>query len=234
MISDDTDDDEDAQLDSQYWAKVRKVMDITDKTDDEVRNALFDCGLDETKAIELLIEGGRLGSWKETGKKKQTSEDMEEDWDNENFDPNNYQGANNKWEEENRGPPRLRRGAGELQGGGGRDGGGSWAPQGVGGDRRDGDSWKSKDLGEGDCGRGRGMGPRSGRRGDVPLRQKGRGGNDGRFGGNRGDYGGGPEQERGGEAEGFGATDTWNPVGEERRGRGNTDAFDNAGTSGAG
>merc|ERR1712080_348300 len=57
-----------SQLDPQHRAKISQVMDITGKTEDEVGTALFDCGWDETKAIELLIEEGGLGSWEETGK----------------------------------------------------------------------------------------------------------------------------------------------------------------------
>lgn len=53
--------------------KIRQVMDITGKEEDEVATALFDAGWDQNKAVELLLEGGgdSMGAWEETtGKKK--------------------------------------------------------------------------------------------------------------------------------------------------------------------
>lgn len=245
----------DAQLDPQHRAKISQVMDITGKTEDEVGTALFDCGWDETKAIEMLIEEGGLGSWEETGKKKKkkekadnNKENFQEDWDadNDNFDPNQH---NNKWEDDsrersrNRGPPRLRRG-------GGQSGGDRWAPGGERSQPPKPESWDNNEWSEwkgdgdnaGGGGRGRGgrgMGPRSGRgREDLPPRQRGGGrgaGGDRRQFGNR-EYG--PRGSAApGDSGGFGAIETWNPVGEERRAPGgarhsNKDAFDNAGNWG--
>ena len=51
-------------------------MDIISKTEDEGGTALFDCGWDETEAIELLIEEGGLCSWEETRKKKKNMENV--------------------------------------------------------------------------------------------------------------------------------------------------------------
>jgi hypothetical protein len=72
----------------------------------QVATALFDCGWEEPKAIELLIEeGGGLGlaSWEKTEMKKKKKPAMsnrdksrdenrdsgseKEDWDTDNFDP---------------------------------------------------------------------------------------------------------------------------------------------------
>merc|ERR1711936_971999 len=68
----------DNYMDPQRKAKISQLMDITGKTEDEVATALFDCTWDETKAIELLLEGGGSGgSWEETGKKKKKKSDKE-------------------------------------------------------------------------------------------------------------------------------------------------------------
>ena len=37
---------------------VSKVMDITGKSEDEVATALFDCGWDAARAIDMLLEEG--------------------------------------------------------------------------------------------------------------------------------------------------------------------------------
>merc|ERR1712127_225233 len=63
---------QDNSMDPQRKAKISQVIDITGKSEDEVATALFDCGWDATKAIEMLLEEGgaeTLGSWEETGKK---------------------------------------------------------------------------------------------------------------------------------------------------------------------
>merc|ERR1712142_525709 len=99
----------DTNMDPQRKAKISQVMDITGKSEDEVATALFDCGWDETKAIELLLEEGGLGSWETTGQKKKKKAEKEEpgkeneDW-NEDFDPNNQFGDNRE-RSRNRGPP---------------------------------------------------------------------------------------------------------------------------------
>jgi len=224
----------DTNMDPQRKAKISQVMDITGKSEDEVATALFDCGWDETKAIELLLEEGGLGSWETTGQKKKKKADKEdtgkenEDW-NEEFDPNN-QFSDNRERSRNRGPPRLRnRGGSSAQG------------------ARDGDQWKNREFQEnernfeGGRGRGgRGMGPRSrgGGQGGMPPRQRGRGGGTRGFN-NRGEFG-----ERGERADrpagegGLGQIDTWNPIGQEQDQRQrhhkmqNKDAFDNAGNWG--
>lgn len=227
----------DTNMDPQRKAKISQVMDITGKSEDEVATALFDCAWDETKAIELLLEEGGLGSWETTGQKKKKKAEKEEagkeneDW-NEDFDPNN-QFNDNRERSRNRGPPRLRnRGGSSVQGGG-----------------REGDQWKSREFQEnernfeGGRGRGgRGMGPRSrgGGQGGMPPRQRGRGGGPRGFS-NRGEFG-----ERGERAErpaaesgGLGQIDTWNPIGQEQQDQRqrhhklqNKDAFDNAGNWG--
>ena len=86
--------------------------DCSGKSEDEVATALFDCNWDETKAIELLLEeGGGLGGWEETGKKKAKKSDKDEasreneDF-NDDFDPTNQ--SDNRERSRNRGPPRLR------------------------------------------------------------------------------------------------------------------------------
>ena len=86
--------------------------DCSGKSEDEVATALFDCNWDETKAIELLLEeGGGLGGWEETGKKKTKKSDKDEasreneDF-NDDFDPTNL--SDNRERSRNRGPPRLR------------------------------------------------------------------------------------------------------------------------------
>ena len=82
------------------------------KSEDEVATALFDCNWDETKAIELLLEeGGGLGGWEETGKKKTKKSDKDEasrenEDLNDDFDPTNL--SDNRERSRNRGPPRLR------------------------------------------------------------------------------------------------------------------------------
>jgi len=229
----------DTNMDPQRKAKISQVMDITGKSEDEVATALFDCAWDETKAIELLLEEGGLGSWETTGQKKKKKAEKDdtgkenEDW-NEDFDPNN-QFSDNRERSRNRGPPRLRnRGGSTVQGGG-----------------REGEQWKSREFQEnernfeGGRGRGgRGMGPRSrgGGQGGMPPRQRGRGGGPRGFS-NRGEFG-----ERGERAErpvvesgGLGQIDTWNPIGQEQQDQRqqqrhhklqNKDAFDNAGNWG--
>lgn len=212
---------QDTNMDPQRKAKISQVMDITGKTEDEVATALFDCGWDETKAIELLLEeGGGLGSWEETGKKKKKKQQDEkengkenEDW-NDDFDPNN-QFNDNRERSRNRGPPRLRNRGGSQGGQVGRGG--------------EGDQWKNREFQENEknfdgAGRGRGgrgMGPRSrGGANGMQPRQRGRGGGGG-GGGHRGfnnsrsgDFGERAEQ-RGPPVDngGFGQIDTWNPMG---------------------
>jgi len=224
----------DTNMDPQRKAKISQVMDITGKSEDEVATALFDCAWDETKAIELLLEEGGLGSWETTGQKKKRKADKEEagkeneDW-NEDFDPSNQFGDNRE-RSRNRGPPRLRNRGGSVQGG------------------RDGEPWKNKEWQEnernfeGGRGRGgRGMGPRSrgGGQGGMPPRQRGRGGGPRGFN-NRGEFGErGERAERPvGESGGLGQIDTWNPIGpdqgdqRQRHKLQNKDAFDNAGNWG--
>jgi hypothetical protein len=193
-------------------------MDITGKSEDEVATALFDCGWDETKAIELLIEeGGGLGSWEETGKKKKKKQETanrddkdagreNEDWDTDNFDPTNnarqqQQENDNRDRSRNRGPPRFKRGGGA-------------GPPNAGRSDRDGgvdQQWKHRELQENErnfaegSGRGRGGGGagvgRGGARssrgggsigGGLPPRQRGRGGGPRQYSGpDRGERGGG-------------------------------------------
>ena len=191
---------------------------------------MFDCGWDEQRAIELLLEeGGDLGSWEETGKKKKKKQDKEdkdgkenEDWDTDNFDPR--QDGDNRDKSRGRGPPRFKRGGSSAPGGGRQD-----------------DLWKNKEWQEneknfeGGRGRGGGRGAR-GSRGGMGMRQRGRGAGPRQFGpggGDAGRIGGGPVVPDSGP---FGQIDTWNPVPEEnansvRRGKmSNRDAFDNAGS----
>lgn len=203
---------QDTTLDPQRKGKIGQVMDITGKSEDEVATALFDCGWDETKAIELLIEeGGGFGSWEETGKKKKKKgQDIKgddrdalarenEDWDNDNYDPTASQrqqhDSDNHDRSRNRGPPRFKRGGGPS-GAGGRGG--------DGGDQQ----WKHRELqenernfaegrgrGGGGVGAGRGGGARSrgGGSSGMPPRQRGRGGGPRQFSGgpDRGGVGGG-------------------------------------------
>merc|ERR1712038_1434847 len=64
---------QDNTMDPQRKAKISQVMDITGKSEDEVATALFDCGWDAARAIDMLLEEGGadgMGSWEETGKKK--------------------------------------------------------------------------------------------------------------------------------------------------------------------
>jgi len=228
---------QDNSMDPQRKAKISQVIDITGKSEDEVATALFDCGWDPTKAIEMLLdEGGTggMGSWEETGKKKKKKNQEEEkagkeneDW-NDEFDPNN-KFDDNRERSRQRAPPRLR-----------NRGGGS---QGV--SREEQGAWKQRENQENDRnnfeggrGRGRGgLGPR-GRGGAVGGR--------GPVGGQRGGRGGGPRgfsdrgpvdprvverregggggagcqsESRGGESS-FGQMETWNPVGEVSSGSG--------------
>ena len=39
---------------------LSKVMDITGKSEDEVATALFDCGWDAARAIDMLLEEGQF------------------------------------------------------------------------------------------------------------------------------------------------------------------------------
>merc|ERR1712076_214911 len=60
----------DTNMDPQRKAKISQVMDITGKSEDEVATALFDCGWDAARAIDMLLEEGGadgMGSWEETG-----------------------------------------------------------------------------------------------------------------------------------------------------------------------
>jgi len=219
----------DSNKDPQRKAKINQIMEITGKTEDDVATALFDTDWDETKAIELLLEGG-MGGWEETGKKKTKKSDKDdtsrenEDF-NDDFDPTS----------DNRDRSRGGRGGSRLRG----------SNRGRPSDRGDND-WKHREHQEnernfeGGRGRGRGMGPR------------GRGGHAGGFGMDRGGprtrggrggapRGGGPGP-RPGEGGGIGEIDTWNPMGSEKpqdqaqpphpRMRNSKDAFDNAGNWG--
>ena len=213
----------DSTLDPQRKGKIGQVMDITGKSEDEVATALFDCGWDETKAIELLIEeGGGLGSWEETGKKKKKKQETagrddketgreNEDWDTDNFDPNTRQqqldSLDNRDRSRNRGPPRFKRGGGPPMGGRGDRGDGGGVDQ----------QWKHRELQENErnfaegSGRGRGgVGVGAGRGGGarsrgggssggggMPPRQRGRGGGPRQFSGpDRGVGGGGVGGDR--------------------------------------
>merc|ERR550539_1849898 len=251
---------QDNTMDPQRKAKISQVMDITGKSEDEVATALFDCGWDAARAIDMLLEEGGadgMGSWEETGRKKKKKNVEEEksagkeneDW-NDDFDPNNKFDDNR--ERSRRGPPRLR-----SRGGGG---------QGM--SREEQGNWKARENQENDRnnfegarGRGRGGLARGGRGGAVG----GRGG--GPIGGQRGGRGGGqrgfgdrgnidsrvverrepgsvPGEAPGRPGESFGQIETWNPVGEPA-GPGSAaaggapgpvgnskDAFDNAGNWG--
>ena len=80
-------------------------------SDDEVATALYDCSWDVQRAIE---EGGDLGSWEETGKKKKKKadkdeKDSKEDWDNDNFEPSLRQDGDNR-AVRGRAPPLFKRG----------------------------------------------------------------------------------------------------------------------------
>ena len=197
-------------------------------SEDEVATALYDCSWDSQRAIEMLLEeGGDLGSWEETGKKKKKKAEKDEkdskeneDWDNDNFEPSLRQDGDNR-AVRGRGPPRFKRGGGLAPGG----------------SRQDADQWKNKEFAENERnfesgrgrGGGRGLGPRT--RGGMPPRTRGRGGGPRQFGGP-----GGPGPSVGGvtppDSGPFGQIDTWAPVGEENSRRGkmsNRDAFDNAG-----
>jgi len=246
---------QDATMDPMRKAKISQVMDITGKTEDEVATALFDCSWDETKAIELLLEeGGGLGSWEETGKKKKKKIQDEkengkdnEDW-NDDFDPNNQ--FDNRERSRNRGPPRLRnRGGSQGQ---------------MGGQRGESDQWKNREFQENErnydsgAGRGRGgrgMGPRSrgGANGAQRGHQRGRGAGGPRGYNSRGnEFGERTDQRPPMDTGGFGQIDTWNPMGNTSEGDQNRqqqapgqqlqqrhpkmnsskDAFDNAGNWG--
>merc|ERR1712112_143670 len=72
---------QDNSMDPQRKAKISQVIDITGKSEYEVATALFDCGWDPTKAIEMLLEEGGtggMGSWEETGKKKKKKNQKKE------------------------------------------------------------------------------------------------------------------------------------------------------------
>ena len=72
---------QDNTMDPQRKAKISQVMDITGKSEDEVATALFDCGWDAARAIDMLLEEGGadgMGSWEETGKKKKKKNVEEE------------------------------------------------------------------------------------------------------------------------------------------------------------
>jgi len=219
----------DTNKDPQRKAKINQIMEITGKSEDEVATALFDCNWDETKAIELLLEeGGGLGGWEETGKKKAKKSDKDEasreneDF-NDDFDPTNQ--SDNRERSRNRGPPRLRnRGGSSVQAGRGES---DWKMR---------ENQENERNFEGGRGRGgRGLGSRSRGGGHVGLapRQRGRGGPRG-AGGPRADF----AERGGGGGEGLGQIDTWNPIGSEKqekhdqRLRHNKDAFDNAGNWG--
>ena len=152
---------QDNSADPQRKAKISQVMDITGKTEDEVATALFDCGWDTTRAIEMLLEEGgseTLGSWEETGKKKKKKSQEDEKAGKENEDWNDEFDPNNKFEDNRlrqRGPPRLRNGRGGGQG-----------LQGV--TREEQGNWKARENHENDRnnfegGRGRGRGRRRSR-----------------------------------------------------------------------
>merc|ERR1739842_242517 len=49
---------QDNTMDPQRKAKISQVMDITGKSEDEVATALFDCGWDAARAIDMLLEEG--------------------------------------------------------------------------------------------------------------------------------------------------------------------------------
>merc|ERR1712020_115076 len=49
---------QDNTMDPQRKAKISQVMDITGKSEDEVATALFDCGWDPARAIDMLLEEG--------------------------------------------------------------------------------------------------------------------------------------------------------------------------------
>ena len=82
--------------------------------------ALFDCSWDVQKAVELLLEeGGDLGSWEETGKKKKKKQEKDkedrDDWD-DNFEPVNSRQDSDHYRDRSRGgrggAPRFKRGGG--------------------------------------------------------------------------------------------------------------------------
>ena len=57
---------QDNTMDPQRKAKISQVIDITGKSEDEVATALFDCGWDAARAIDMLLEEGGadgMGSW---------------------------------------------------------------------------------------------------------------------------------------------------------------------------
>merc|ERR1719510_2624867 len=222
--------DSDTNKDPQRKAKINQIMEITGKSEDEVATALFDCNWDETKAIELLLEeGGGLGGWEETKKKKTKKSDKDEasrenEDLNDDFDPTNQ--SDNRERSRNRGPPRLRnRGGSSVHAGRGDS---DWKMR---------ENQENERNFEGGRGRGgRGLGPRSRGGGHVGLapRQRGRGGPRG-AGGPRADF----AERGGGPGEGLGQIDTWNPIGSEkaekadqRLSRHNKDAFENAGNWG--
>ena len=51
---------QDNTMDPQRKAKISQVMDITGKSEDEVATALFDCGWDAARAIDMLLEEGQF------------------------------------------------------------------------------------------------------------------------------------------------------------------------------
>ena len=214
----------DANKDPQRKAKINQIMEITGKTEVDVATALFDTNWDETKAIELLLEGG-MGSWEETGKKKTKKSDKDEtSRENEDFNDDFDPVSDNRERSRGRGgPPRLR-GGNRGRGGDHRTGGDS--------DWKHRENQENERNFEGGRGRGgRGMGAR-GRGGHVGMAPRGQ--RPGRGGGPRG---GGPGRPSGDGP--IGQIDTWNPIGSEKqqderqqRMRNNKDAFDNAGNWG--
>ena len=214
----------DTNKDPQRKAKINQIMEITGKTEDDVATALFDTNWDETKAIELLLEGG-MGGWEETGKKKTKKSDRDEtSRENEDFNDDFDPVSDNRERSRGRGgPPRLR-GGNRGRGGDHRSGGDS--------DWKHRENQENERNFEGGRGRGgRGMGAR-GRGGHVGMAPRGQ--RPGRGGGPRG---GGPGRQ-GGDGP-IGQIDTWNPIGSEKqqderqqRMRNNKDAFDNAGNWG--
>ena len=201
------------------------MIDFTGKTEDEVATALFDCSWDVQRAIELLLEeGGDLGSWEESGKKKKKKQEKDKDEKGDDWDTDNFEPVTNRQDSDFRDRSRGRGGAPRFKRGGGQ---GQVGRQDYRGDGPD------TDRMEGGRGRGGGRGMSRGGRGGLPFRQRGRGGPRGGLGAvgsSMGGGGGGPNMAA--DSGPFGQMDTWNPSGEEFNGKpksSNKDAFDNAG-----
>ncbi|XP_014350086.1 ubiquitin-associated protein 2-like isoform X2 [Latimeria chalumnae] len=142
--------------DADFEEKVKQLIDITGKNQDECVIALHDCNGDVNRAINVLLEGNPdTDSWEMVGKKKGVSGQKDSGQTESNEEGKENRDRDRDYSRRRGGPPRRGRGASrgrEFRGQeNGLDGGKSGGPSGRGSER-------------GRRGRGRGRGG-SGRRG---------------------------------------------------------------------